>query len=132
MLERQRAQAGSDGISWYCRICKTTKSIRNGSFFSKSKLTLQKWMIAMLWWTRQYPVIQMSKEAEITEDTACDIYQWLREVCSTKLLNTPIILGGPGVIVQIDESQFKHKPKVSRILTYFTNINIIVLSVTAS
>ena len=60
----------------------------------------------------------MSKEAEITEDTACDIYQWLREVCSTKLLNTPIILGGPGVIVQIDESQFKHKPKVSRIFLF--------------
>ena len=45
-------------------------------------------------------------EAEIGEDTACDIYQWLREVCSTKLLQLP------GVIVQIDESQFKHKPKV--------------------
>ena len=51
-------------------------------------------------------------EAEIGEDTACDIYQWLREVCSTKLLQLPITLGGPGVIVQIDESQFKHKPKV--------------------
>ena len=70
MLERRRARAGSDEINWYCRICKTTKSIRNGSFFSKSKLSLQKWTIAMLWWTREYPVIQMSKEAEITEDTA--------------------------------------------------------------
>ena len=55
MLERQRAQAASDGISWYCRICKTAKSIRNGSFFSKSKLSLQKWMIALLWWTREHP-----------------------------------------------------------------------------
>ena len=33
-------------------------------------------------------------------------------VCSTKSLQLPITLGGPGVIVQIDESQFKHKPKV--------------------
>ena len=41
-----------------------------------------------------------------------DIYQWLREVCSNKLLQSPIILGGPGVVVQIDESQFRHKPKV--------------------
>lgn len=66
----------------------------------------------MLWWTREYPVTDMSQEAEITEDTACNIYQWLREVCSTKLLQTPIILGGPGIIVQVDESQYKHKPKV--------------------
>ena len=94
MAERVRPQAGSDGISWWCRTCKTTKSIRKGSFFSKSKLTLQKWL------------------AGIGEDTACNIYQWLREVCSTKLLQLPITLGGPGVIVQIDESQFKHKPKV--------------------
>ena len=88
------------------------KLIRKGSFFSKSKLTLQKWLIAILWWTRQYPVTQMAIEAEIGEDTACNIYQWLREVCSTKLLQLPITLGGPGVIVQIDESQFKHNPKV--------------------
>ena len=80
MAERVRPQAGSDGISyaWWCRTCKTTKSVRKGSFFSKSKLTLQKWLIAILWWTRQYPVTQMTIEAEIGEDTACDIYQWLR------------------------------------------------------
>ncbi len=69
-------------------------------------------MLAMWWWARQYPVTDAAEEACIGEDTACNIYQWLREVCSTKLINTPITLGGPGVIVQIDESQFKHKPKV--------------------
>ena len=87
MHERTRAQAGSYGICWYCTACKTTKSIRHNSFFSKSKLTLQQWFV--------------------------DIYQWLQEVCSTKLLATPIQLGGTGVVVQIDESLFRHKPKVS-------------------
>ena len=56
-------------------------------------------------------------EAEVSNHTACDIYQWLREVCSTKLLQTPIILGGAGVVVQADESQFRHKPKVTMIHT---------------
>ena len=74
-------------------------------FFSKSKLPLEKWLLAILWWSRQYPVIQMALEAEITESVAIDIYNWLREVCSTKLLQNPIILGGPGVIVQADESR---------------------------
>jgi len=51
-------------------------------------------------------------EAEVDRRTAIDIYQWLWEVCSTKLLSNPIILGDPGVVVQIDESFFWHKPKV--------------------
>jgi hypothetical protein len=33
-------------------------------------------------------------------------------VCSTKLLQTPIVLGGRGIVVQIDESLFRHKVKV--------------------
>ena len=63
-------------------------------------------------WAREYPVTDVSEEAEVHIETAIDIFQWLREVCSTKLLQTPIILGGPNVIVQIDESMFRHKPKV--------------------
>ena len=38
------------------------------------------------------------------KETAINVYQWLREVCSTKLLSTPIVLVGPGVVVQLDES----------------------------
>ena len=46
-------------------------------------------------------------------NTAVDVYQWLREVYSTRLINDgPVVLGGPGVIVQSDESLFRHKPKV--------------------
>ena len=38
------------------------------------------------------------------------IYRWLCKVCSTKPLQTPILLGGLGVFIQIDESLFCHKP----------------------
>ena len=68
----------------------------------------------MYWWSREYPVTEAAKVAEVDANTAVDVYRWLREVCSTKLLQTPIIvLGGPGIVVQIDESQFRHKPKVT-------------------
>ena len=60
-----------------------------------------------------------AEEAKVNKDTAGAVYQWLREVCSTKLLNTIIELGGPGTIVQIDESLFRHKPKVSRYKTEY-------------
>ena len=58
------------------------------------------------------PVTTACKEADIASKTVIDGYQWLREVCSTKLLATPIKLGGLGTIVKADESLFIHKPKV--------------------
>jgi transposase-like protein len=111
MVERVRNDI-SDGVRWRCRSCKTSTSIRDGSFFSKSKLTLQKWLILIFWWSHEFPVTDAKNAAEVDVGTAVDVYRWLREVCSTKLLGMTITLGGPGVVVQIDESLFCHKPKV--------------------
>ena len=87
----------------------TTKSIREGIFFSKSKLPLRKWVLLMHFWVRQYPVTDAGEECEVDKKSACNVYQWFREVCSTKLLQTSITLGS---VVQVDESLFFHKPKV--------------------
>ena len=102
----------SDGHIFRCSSCKTTKSVRHGSFFSKSKLKLSQWIIIIYWWVRQYPVSKAAEESGASRKVTIDIYQWLREVCSTRLLQQRIQLGGPQKIVQIDESLFKHKPKV--------------------
>ena len=48
-------------------------------------------------------MLKAAREADTSENTACQVYQWLHEVCSTKLLQLPIILD---VIVQVDESKF--------------------------
>ena len=114
MVERPRDDV-SDGVSWYCPQCYTRKSIRKNSFFDKSRLSLQKWVQLLYMWVRQYPVTDACEEAEVGERAAIDIYQWLREVCSQALLNSPpITLGGQQTVVQIDESLFRHKPKVRK------------------
>ena len=102
----------SDGVRFRCPDCHKCTSIRDSSFFSKSRLPLKKWVLLMYWWARNYPVTDAASEAEVTEASACAVYQWLREVCTTRLLHTPIRLGGPGIVVQIDESLMNHKPKV--------------------
>ena len=43
--------------------------------------------------------------AEVDVGTAVDVYRWLRE-------GMIITQGGPGFVVQVDESLFRHKPKV--------------------
>ena len=64
------------------------------------------------------------KETNVDKGTVYDVYRWLREVCSIRLLRTRIVLGGPGVIVQIDESLYHHQPKVTH------SRNILLLNVT--
>ena len=51
-----------------------------------------------------------AKDAEVSERMAINMYGWYRDVCTHKLLSAPIVLEGPGVIIQIDESLFCHKP----------------------
>ena len=67
----------------------------------------------MHFWARECPVTDAMDQAEVDSRTAVDIYQWFREVCTGHLLPQPILLGGPGKVVQINESLFRHKSKVS-------------------
>ena len=66
----------------------------------------------MYCWARNYSLTDAAEELEVDAGTAVDSFQWFRDVCSIKLLHTPIILGGQGIVVEIDKSLFRHKPKV--------------------
>ena len=46
---------GIDGKRWYCKQCKQQKSIRHGSFFDRSHLTLQQIIIIMYCWAQTIP-----------------------------------------------------------------------------
>ena len=122
MKERELSDS-SDGVSWYCPQCYTRKSIRDGSFFSNSHLSLQKLLLIMYLWARQYPVTDAMEDAVVDKRTAIDIYQWLREVCTTKLLSSH------GVVVRIDESLFRHKPKVNEMTNLVHILKVMFLPI---
>ena len=73
-----------DGMGWKCPFCKTRTSLQQGSFFSKSHLTLQKSVMIIHFWSKQNPVGDTAESVDIGKNTAVDVYQWLREVCSTR------------------------------------------------
>ena len=79
-----------------------------------SRISLKQWIILFHWWAREYPVTDAAEEAEVDRKTAIRAYQHCRDICGWRLQNhdSPLMLGGPGVTVQIDESLFRHKPKV--------------------
>ena len=64
----------SDGCRWRCPNCQKTFSIRDGSFFQQSQLPLQKWLLLIYWWARQYPVTDAQEEAaQVTNTTAIQV-----------------------------------------------------------
>ena len=46
------------------------------------EIKINKWMLVMYWWARQYSVTDSHDKAEIDKPTAIDIhvYQWLRYI----------------------------------------------------
>ena len=112
----------SDGCIWVCPQCKTTKSIREESFFYKVQdaseevvgcaSTLQRMPLKRQRWTLTQLVTSTGTFLEVRLEMSiilCYVYRWFRE---TTLLNKTILLGGPGKIVKVDESLFRRKPKV--------------------
>lgn len=81
-----------------------TKSIRDGSYFAKSRLSLSQLLLLVYLWSVGTP---QNAQATIAGVSYRSVLQWnafIRDICSTWLLRNPVRLGGPGIVVQIDES----------------------------
>lgn len=108
-----------DGFVWKCQSkeCpkyKSIKSIRVGSFFARSNISLQKWLHVMYLWCERIGETAAGRQVNISEKTMIDFYSSFREICTRYFQKNPIHLGGSGITVEIDESCFSHKPKHRR------------------
>ncbi len=92
----------TDGFVWRCKTCRTKSSIRRDSLFSASHLTISSVLELLYWWTIKLPVSQAGHECDISEATAIFYYKIFRGICLELSFGGEKI-GGPGVIVEIDE-----------------------------
>ena len=113
-----------------CHRCKRFKSVRTGSFFEATKLPLQQ-HVQFLWkWSQSGSLTLMSSEGIASKKTLVKMSRHCREVAWRALILHPIpMLGGPGVIVQIDESKFNHKSKVCSDIFLYHSVRKDILSV---
>uniref|UniRef100_A0A0P4WJT7 ISXO2-like transposase domain-containing protein n=1 Tax=Scylla olivacea TaxID=85551 RepID=A0A0P4WJT7_SCYOL len=114
-----------DRVVWKCQTkgCtkyKGTTSIRTGSFFARSRLSLQKWVHIMYLWSERIGETTASRQINLSEKTTIDCFSFFREICASYFQANPVMLGGPGITVEIDESCFSHKPKYHRERAPFT------------
>ncbi|ETV73538.1 hypothetical protein H257_11665 [Aphanomyces astaci] len=53
-------------------------------------------------------------EEEVARESGVDWYQYCRDLCSAEMLRAPMLVGGEGVTVEIDETSMKKKSKYNR------------------
>lgn len=97
-----------------CEKRRTTRSIRSESFLSDISIELKD-VIKVLWkFSNETQVKDIVEEVGCSKNGILHMYVKLRHICTQFIANKNIQLGGPGAIVQIDESMFRHKPKYHR------------------
>ncbi|XP_071051422.1 uncharacterized protein [Onthophagus taurus] len=116
-LVLQHRSNGPDGYVWACngrvsirkqkkRKCAKTVSFRNGTIFANSRLEIRQILGFVYLWVEKTPLTVIAKVTKMSLTTAVGWASFFREVLLDKYLLHPEILGGPGSIVEIDESQF--------------------------
>lgn len=105
---------GVDGYQWSCQGCSFGKSVRDGSFFTKSHLSLKQILIMIYCWSSDFPQSLIQHEAGINKSTVVDWCNFLREECEKYMarhfsqIGGMDILGQP-IVVEIDESKYFHR-----------------------
>ncbi|XP_072379845.1 uncharacterized protein [Diabrotica undecimpunctata] len=106
----------SGSIDGYMWRCKSSTSIRDGSFFAGSHLALSKLIMMIYGFANDFPQKLICKEELLTtiSNTVVDWCNFCRKVCGRYLDQHPVELGGfdangEPLIVEIDESYFFHR-----------------------
>ena len=84
-----------------------------GSFFEKSHLKLSVIQLMYYWCRDNLKVTEIARELMINKNTVVDWLNFCRDICCHVMVQNYQPIGGPGTIVEIDESKFK-KAKYNR------------------
>lgn len=111
----------SDHFGWGCRTeggdnpHRIQRSIRNGTWFELSRLTIPQILLLSFMWCAKEPHGFIAEQLQISPSTVTDWANFCREVCFEIFVSGMGKIGGPGTVVEIDESKFgKRKFKRGR------------------
>ena len=95
----------TDGFCWTCPTCPQQKrSIRRDSILERRKIPLLTFLQVLWHSCNTLSVSQTAKQESLSPKTVRSIYTAIRHCMIEDLLITPPLIGGPGKIVEIDES----------------------------
>lgn len=97
-----------------CSKFETTRSIRDDSVLSNFNIGLDKVLLLLFCWFENLLVKNTVSFSGCSRHTVIKFYDMIRTKICLFMNNNQLKLGGEGVVVQIDESMFRHKPKYHR------------------
>ena len=100
-----------DGYFWECsdkKCCKKV-SIRSGSWFHGYNLTLKQILCITYFWIYKVDQEFVKQELSISNQKIVNWYNYCREVCVSIPEKDSELIGGEGVVVEIDESKFRKR-----------------------
>lgn len=86
--------------------CGWSRSIRDGSWLNQVRIPLQKlWFFILFFLWTPHPRTQVLRSLNLSASSVTDWSNFAREVCSYYFVINPIMIGGEGHIVEIDEAK---------------------------
>jgi len=112
----KKALAKLDGMEWRCMNTKcthyqTTYSVRNGSWMADFKFSTKTMYKILLYWSNNIIQKDILRFVDVGRVALYKFRKMIISMISKYFKENPILLGGPGSIVQIDETMINHKIK---------------------
>ena len=86
--------------------CGSNRAVRANSWFFKSHLSLYDIVMYTYYWWSELPQKYIQREVGVAHQTAVDWASFCREVAIDVVIEHSEQIGGPGIVVEIDESKF--------------------------
>ena len=98
--------SSNDNWKWRCRTCKSSRSVRDGTLFSQSGLTLQQIMDLVMYWSQGLDSHRSIKRNIniLSDKTIVDWKNFIHALCVGHFIRHPTIIGSVDHVVKIDES----------------------------
>lgn len=108
-MRKSKRSEIQDKYIWRCTTDEVKRSIRKGSWFDNSKLSIHKILLITYMWVLKIESQCIMMDTKLSSRTVSGWKKSCREVCLNECVRENERLGGEGLIVEIDENMFGKK-----------------------